>query len=307
MIIINVILPLAMLVAVGFFTARINFFLSDFYSGLGKFVLYFSLPSVILINLSQIDIGISIEINFIIIYALAGLSTIMVSITISKKLLKCTWQESFINALGSGVPNSAFIGFPVVLSLFDSRFVEAFLMCVLVENLILIPLCLVCLEVSSGKKSSYTKKIKGILSRVSSNPIILAIIWGLVINLINVQFPDSIMHSIDLLAQTSIALALFSIGGALSQSFELVDTKRILSVASIKLVLFPIFSLIYMAYFPMSSDLKNILLIFCAAPMITIYPILGGIYGHRNFCTNALIITTLASGITLSFIVTILN
>ncbi len=46
---------------------------------------------------------------------------------------------------------------------------------------------------------------------------------------------------------------------------------------------------------------------FTAAPMLTIYPILGAIYSQQTFCVNTLVATTLASGVTLSIVVALFN
>ncbi|MEI8599277.1 hypothetical protein P4S64_21350 [Vibrio sp. M60_M31a] len=59
--------------------------------------------------------------------------------------------------------------------------------------------------------------------------------------------------------------------------------------------------------FPVDEALKPILIIFAAAPMLTIYPILGAIYHQQKFCVNTLVTTTLASGISLSIVVAMFN
>lgn len=221
MAVMDVLLPLAMIVAAGFYTTKIRFFSQGFHADIGKLVLYFSLPAVILINLSQLDIKNALELNFLLVYAISGIASMGFALVISKQVLKSDWKDACINALGSGMPNSAFVAFPIVLSLFDGQFIEAFLMCVLVENLLFIPLCLLFLEISHSVKTNTFDQMKLIAKRISSNPIIISIAIALGINLLNITLPEFVMKSADWFSNTAVALALFAIGGALGQSFKL--------------------------------------------------------------------------------------
>ncbi len=303
MAVMDVLLPLALIVVAGVYTTKIGFFSAGFHTDIGKLVLYFSLPAVILINLSQMDIQSAIQPNFVLVYAVSGVASMVFVMTVSKRALKSDWKDACINALGSGMPNSAFVAFPIVLSLFQGKFVEAFLMCVLVENLLFIPLCLLLLEISHSEKTNLLEQIKSIAKRIGSNPIIISIFVALGINLLNVNLPEFIMKSADWFANTAVALALFAIGGALGQSFKVQEKIRTALVAGTKLIIFPMIAIGLLKVWPIEGELKTVLIIFTAAPMLTIYPILGSIYYQQKFCVNTLVTTTLASGITLSVVV----
>ncbi|WP_321463030.1 AEC family transporter [uncultured Vibrio sp.] len=307
MAVMDVLLPLAMIVAAGCYTMKIGFFSQGFHADIGKLVLYISLPAVILINLSQLDIKNAIEFNFVLVYTISGISSMGMALAISKQVLKSDWKDACINALGSGMPNSAFVAFPIVLSLFEGQFIEAFLMCILVENLLFIPLCLLLLEISHSAKVSTLEQIKVIAKRISSNPIIVSIVIALSINLLNITLPELIMKSAGWFSNTAVALALFAIGGALGQSFKFEEKRRTALVAVNKLLIFPMVAIGLLTIFPVDDALKPVLIIFSAAPMLTIYPILGSIYHQQKFCVNTLVTTTLASGISLSFVVAMFN
>jgi hypothetical protein len=63
--------------------------------------------------------------------------------------------------------------------------------------------------------------------------------------------------------------------------------------------------LILLSQLPVEGDMQYVLLIFAAAPMLSIYPILGGCYQQQRFCLNTLIVTTIASGFSLSVVITL--
>jgi predicted permease len=305
MFVLEVLLPLILIVVAGFLSIKKRLFSQQFVAETSKFVLYVSLPAVIVSSLISIELTQVIDLNFMLIYAIAGLVSMTASIVISRYMFKFNWTESYINGLGSGMPNSAFVGLPIVLSLYNGQYVEAFLMCVLVENLVFIPISLVLLEFAQGKSASWKVQVMGVLERVSKNPIILAILFALMVNITGVTLPDFVADSVSIFAKTSVALALFAIGGALGQSLQFEQYKRIAFVSSMKLVFFPLVVLILLSQLPVEGDMQYVLLIFAAAPMLSIYPILGGCYQQQRFCLNTLIVTTIASGFSLSVVITL--
>ncbi|WP_117232631.1 AEC family transporter [Vibrio maerlii] len=305
MFVLDVLLPLIFIVVAGIFTTKIGLFSQHFVADVSKFVLYVSLPAVIISSLASIELSQIINANFVVVYALAGLSVKLLAITFSRIVMKSTWTESFINGLGSGMPNSAFIGFPVVLSLYDGQYIEAFLMCVLVENIVFIPLSLVLLEFSQGRASTLKDQLLKVAGRIGRNPIILAIVFALSLNITGIALPRFMTEGVSIFAKTSVALALFAIGGSLGQSLKFEQYRRMAFVSSMKLILFPLVTLGLLMLLPVEGELKYVLLIFSASPMLSIYPILGGIYQQQRFCLNTLILTTMASGITLSVIISL--
>ncbi|WP_238322242.1 AEC family transporter [Vibrio mexicanus] len=177
----------------------------------------------------------------------------------------------------------------------------------LVENLLFIPLSLILLETASGQNTSLSQRLMTIFDRLRRNPIIIAILVAITVNVMAIQVPLAIQSSVTMFAQTSIALALFAIGGLLAQSTKLVQIPRLSVVAIIKLVMFPLFAFGLLYLFPVEGDLAVALLIFSASPMLSIYPILGGLYQQHTFCTNTLVTTTVASGVSLSVVVALIS
>ncbi len=305
--VIEILLPLFLCVAVGFVTTRRAFLCERFIKDISRFVLYISLPAVIFSSVTQLDLQQAVNANFILVYALSGLLCMLLAVLVSRRFLKLGWLDSYINGLGSGMPNSAFVGFPIILAIFDGGMAQAFLLVVLVENLLFIPLSLVLLESATGQPVSYTQRLATIVTRLRKNPIIVAIIVAVTVNLLGIPVPQAVQGSVSMFAQTSIALALFAIGGLLAQSTRLAQVSRLSVVAIIKLVMFPLFAFGLLQLFPVESDLAIALLIFSASPMLSIYPILGGLYQRHTFCTNTLVTTTVASGVSLSVVVALIS
>ncbi|MCW0469643.1 hypothetical protein OH492_13505 [Vibrio chagasii] len=76
---------------------------------------------------------------------------------------KSTWTEKLSTRFGQRHASSV-RWLPVVLSPYDGQFIEAFLMCVLIENLVFIPLSLISMELLKVVLSSISERRR--LSRV---------------------------------------------------------------------------------------------------------------------------------------------
>lgn len=53
---------------------------------------------------------------------------------------------------------------------------------------------------------------------------------------------------------------------------------------------------------PFNPTLQKVAIIMAAAPMMSIYPIIGERYGFRDFCASTLFVTTLLSFLSLTMV-----
>ncbi|MGF1699558.1 AEC family transporter [Photobacterium makurazakiensis] len=302
--IISILLPIIILIAIGYYTVHVGFFSKTFINECSVFVLYISMPSIIIVNIIQMDFFTGLNVNYLTVYTLTGLTAMLIGMVGSRLIFNHSWGNTAVNSLGCGMPNSAFIGLPIAMQVFDSSVVEAFLMCILIENLILIPLSLVFIESTNvEEKLNARKTFIAITSRMLKSPIIIAIIIGVSINLFTLTVPSFLVETLSILSKTSMGLALFVIGGALAHSKILDDLNRTLFISSVKLIVCPVLAITFTLFLPLDDDLKLAIIIFTAAPMMSIYPVIGGKYGQQVFCASTLLITTILSSVTITSII----
>lgn len=80
MFVLEVLLPLILIVVAGFLSTKKGVFSHQFIAETSKFVLYVSLPAVIISSLTSIELGKIIDPNFMLVYAVAGLSAMAIAI-----------------------------------------------------------------------------------------------------------------------------------------------------------------------------------------------------------------------------------
>lgn len=85
------------------------------------------------------------------------------------------------------------------------------------------------------------------------------------------------------------------------------DIKTIGLVAVGKLILHPVLALLVVQGLPtLDPSLKVAMVLIAAAPMMSIFPVLGERFGCAKACSAALAVTTLASFVTLNLVLWVL-
>lgn len=307
--VLNITAPIFFLILLGYGAIRLHLLPKEALPALSKFVLYLALPAVMVTKISALDLAAVVNVPYMFVYAVAGLVAFSATLLIARNVLKEQWSTSAVSAMGGMMPNSAFIGFPVLLQFSDTAPAQAFAMALVVENILFLPLGLIFVESVYGHSDGAGKQVLiKVAKRVATNPIILAVFSGVIMSMLGLHFPSFIGGGLDLLAQAAAPAALIVIGGSLVGVSIKGDKVRIALVTSMKLVLFPAVTLLLLQFFPtMPYHLKVGVLVFSTVPMFSVYPIVGGEYGQRDFCASVLLVTTILSFFSISLMLNYLS
>ena len=297
--------PIFALIAVGYIAVRSGLVPKAAAAGVGQFVLYFTVPALIFRALSDVRFDQVLDPFFLIAYSAGCVGTFFVSFLVFKTVFRKPVTESGLNAFGSSFPNSIFIGFPILLHLFDGVPAQAFTMALLVENFLLFPIAMIVMDIGSGAagQGGLRDTLKAIGERLVKNPILIAIIAGVMASAVEVELPPLLVKVIDMLASASPAAALFFIGGVLVG----IDLKGRLpvigAVTFAKLVINPLLvaACIWLLP-PFQRELQVAAIVIASAPMLAIFPIIGGKYGLEQESASTLLSATAVSFVTISVV-----
>ncbi|EXJ10136.1 MULTISPECIES: AEC family transporter [Nitrincola] len=304
--VLNITAPIFFIIFLGYISVRYRLIPKEMLLGLSRFVLYVALPALIFIKVSSMPIDQLFYPAYLIIYGVGSICALFTGVLISRYLFKDSLGVSGVRGMGSALSNSSFIGFPILLQFFDHAPTQAFAMTVMIENILILPIALIFVEYAFGRSEHGSIKAQwlGILKRVSTNPIIISVFAGVLFSVLGLSLPAFMDVGLNLLASGAAAAALIVIGGSLVGVSIKGSYSRIGSVSLAKLVIHPLWVLVFIQFFPtMPNDLKMAAILFAAMPMFSIYPILGGEYGQREFCASTLLVTTLFSFISVSALI----
>lgn len=296
--------PIYIAIALGYGLTRWGFFQKTDMRAFGTFVVKVAMPALLFNALSQRKVSDILNGEYAGAYALASLLTLGLSIFWAVRVSKTSRSLSSCLAMGMSCPNSGFVGYPVMLlSLGPLASVAgvALALNMMVENLLIIPLLLAWAETGNGQSRWQTivlQTLKGMLY----NPMIWGIVLGFVFSWFEWQLMPSLSRTVSLFAQASGALSLFVIGGSLVGLPVQGMGARVAQIAAGKLLLHPLMMLVVLLFIVPVHDpvLWTAALLTCAMPMFGIYPILTQKHGHDGLSAAALLVTTMASFLTLN-------
>ena len=206
--------------------------------------------------------------------------------------------------IGVSLSNNGFIGYPVLFLVFASPPMTTYATVLLVENLIMIPLIILLLNRSKPAEIDLSKGqcTDEIIHQLVRNPILIAVMAGLVISLMSIDLPEFLSLPLSLLGTAAAPLALFTIGMALVGIPSIADMTDIAWTSVGKLILHPTLVAASCVLFVDNfhdPDVYAVILL-ASSPMASLYPVFGANYGSPNLTASCLTTTTLLSLITIS-------
>ena len=295
--------PIYCLIAVGFLAVRWGMFAREDSARLGKFVLYFALPALLFKTLSQRSFAEIFNLNYLAAYGVGSLSVFLVAFFLGRMRRKEGNPFHALCGMGMAFSNTAFIGYPILSQWLGPTAAVALALCMLVENLLLLPLMLVLAESERDTGTQKWRVAFRSIRNLTKNPLIIAIVAGFGFSFLGIRLPEPVSRPVDMLAAASVPVALFVIGGSLVGLKIWGMMRDVAIVAAGKLFIHPlVVGLMLWLLPPMDPLFRTAALGYACMPMLGIYPILAQKYRLEGFCAAALLMTTWLSFFTISII-----
>lgn len=300
--------PIFLLIALGYAAVRGGQFPAAGLPTLATFVIRFALPALVFKALAQRDFAEVLNARYLLAYTLGSLLPLAVGLAWSRWGRGENLERAAFAGMGMACSNTAFVGFPVAQQVLGAEAGIGLALCMMVENLLMIPLCLALADSGSAAHERFGSAFRRALAGLPKNPLILAITAGFFCAMARVHLPVPLTRSIDLLAGASAAGALFFIGGTLVGLSMRSMAGEVLPVALGKLLLHPlaVAGALWLLG-PVSTPLMAVALLMAGAPMLSIYPVFAQKHGLQGLCSARMVGTTLASFASIGLLIAVLH
>lgn len=301
------------LIGVGYASVRLSIFSRTEIASLGKFVVHFALPALIFRALSERSPSEIINMGFLLAYLAGSLVVLVAGYWWSRRVSGLLPMESTFQAMAMSCANSGFIGFPILLMVLPEIASTALALAMMIENLFLIPLVLIMAESARGGERRGWNLAAQVGGRLLGNPIIGAVAAGLSVSLLEVALPSAVARSVEFLALSSTAVAMFVIGGSLPTPPFGFPKAAVAPAVVGKLVLHPL--AVGLALTAASAvgmavgdpQLATAAVILASMPTMGIYPVLAQRYGQSDSAALTMLLMTLLSFLSISLVLRLLN
>ncbi len=280
---------------------------------LGGFVFNVALPGLIFTTLAQRD---PVEV-FQAAYVLPYLIGSLVNIAAAYVLFTIRGFDAMrraVGVMGSTCPNNGFVGYPVMLLAFPEIAGVVLTLNLVIETLILIPICLMLLEAaSSDADQPLGPRLRQILWNVIKMPTMLALMAGLLVALLHVPIPTPFFRFTEMIAASAGAVSLVVIGGSLA-GLPLRGNKSLAAQATLgQLLIHPALVALVAAGFmatgllTIAPDIRAALILSAAMPMFATYTIFAQAKGHEGAASLASLASTVLAYFTLNALLWLLT
>jgi predicted permease len=199
------------------------------------------------------------------------------------------------------MPNTAFIGFPVIVSVLGE---VGLAYAVLYDVGVTIAFCSVAILALQGGPIQ-KKHWLGLI-----NPALISAVLGILLNWGQVQIPSVALVPLQTMGSATVPLAMLITGYLLCgvKKGSKVLSKDLILVCLCKLLVSPLLAYILMLPFDLSPTIRTVALMQAAMPSMASTPVLAEKFGgDGEFAVIALVVTTLLSMITLPVISMLAN
>lgn len=299
--------PIYLIIAAGFLAVRLGLFAKPEMRVLGRFVIHFCTPALIFRALSLRSLDEVLNAPFLLAYTLGSLAVLLGVVLYVRRVHRQPLARAAMLGLGMSASNSAFIGYPIVMQLIGPSAGVALALCMIVENLLVLPLCLALADHRTGTQEGPAPRWHQVLAEsfkgLLKNPMILAILAGFGFALLGLELPEVLARTVQIVATAASPIALFVIGGTLV-GLRLDGVRRELAFITFgKLVLHPLAVLLVLLLLPpIDPALRVAAVMFAAVPMLSIYPVIAQKYHLEGLTAAALLVTTVTSFLSISLL-----
>lgn len=304
--ILTIILPVFGLVALGFATGRPPLFPGDVAKTLGTFIFYLALPALLFRSMAARGLPHVDELSLLAAYY----SALVVTVLGSYLYARCRYEEPVGGAasltLGACFSNLVLIGVPLTLSAYGQPGLQQMLLIATFHAAFLVGGATVLAEVGRAGQGGRVGRIAANTGiALAKNPVILAILGGLLFGTLGLRLPGPVDEALRLLGTAAVPTSLFALGASLV-GLKVTDlVGRTLLMVTVKLLVLP--CLVYLSgrFLFALPDLQLAVAVTCASLPAGMNAFLfAQRYGlHPSRVASATLLTTILSAVTTGLII----
>lgn len=294
----NIVAPVFLIIALGYFSKRMKIINENFVDVTSKFVFSVSLPALVFMQITGMDLSKAIYFPQIIFIYIGTILTFILIWLISIPFIK-DGKDRSVFVQGAFRSNFAIVGFAIISNLFGT--IALGKAAIILAFILPLYNVLAVIVLTVPLRNTNQLNFYPILKEILLNPLIVAVIAGIPFSYFAVKLPSLILTTGKFLSDLALPLALIGIGGSLN--VEQIKKASALAFTSslIKLILVPLI-LTSAAYFIgyRGIDLGIMFILFACPTAIVSFIMAEAMGANSKLAGNIVLISTLGSVFTIS-------
>lgn len=297
--IIDIILPVFLVIALGYALRVIGFVSETINGALSKLVFYVAAPALLFHSTAGTPLALSVNASALLL--IAGI-TLGLGLLVYVLTARTSPSRHGVLAQGGHRSNMVFVGLPIVANAYgDSALgpVSVLIGAMVVwYNL----LAVLFLTLPHQQASARTPRVwLDTARRITRNPLIISCCGGILFSLLEIRLPVSLDRTLALVGRTALPLALISVGAGLEFGKLRAEMPATILIAIVKLLIYP--GCVYLGLLALGyrgTDLEIPVLIMATPTAVVSYIMAQEMNGDERLASAIVIGTTAASLLTIS-------
>ncbi|MBB3064603.1 MULTISPECIES: AEC family transporter [Limibacillus] len=295
-------LPVFLLIFFGLFLRRSGLFSADFWATAEKLIYYVFFPCLLVATLARADLELGKVLPLIL--SIDGAILTMVLLCFGLRTALALPGPRFAAFVQAAVRYNTYLALALAFGLYGEEGLELAAVGVIaivpLANLISVAVLVRFGERDTGIEPSFIKTL-------ASNPLIVACVLGLLLNVSGIGLPPVIGPMLDILGRAALALGLLSVGATLDFSTLRVSGPQIALTSGLKLLLLPGFTAAGCWFLGVEGTALAVAVLFNAQPTaISSYIMTRHLGGDHNFMATSITAQTALSIATIPLVLAVL-
>lgn len=297
---INVTIPIFLVMVLGYFLRQIGMLNDNFVTVANKFNFKVTLPVLLFRDLSTVDIAAVFDAKYVLFCAFATSVGFWGTWAIAKLCLK---DKSLIGAFTQAAfrSSAAVMGLAFIQNIYGQSTMGSLMIIGAVPLYNIYSVLVLTFEGDYPEGERDTGRIKQAGINILKNPIIIAIVLGLVAGLLHNPLPQLVNSAVDNVAKMATPLALIGLGAGFEGKAALAKIKPTLGAAFIKLVAQAAVFIPIAAALGFRGEKMVALVVMLAAPATpSCYIMAKNMHNDGVLTASIVVATTLLASVTLT-------
>ncbi|MDO6565154.1 AEC family transporter [Amphritea sp. 1_MG-2023] len=259
---INALLPIILLILLGYGLHRARCFTDELWFGIEKLAYYVLTPALLIHALTANPLG-----NL----PWKGLLLTLHITILSCALLMILWQRwgrpldagSFTSLFQGGLRFNPFIALALANALWGE---EGLLYGALASVAMIILINILCVIIFAVAVPRVKLSTTNLLYQLATNPLIIGCVIGLSLNLFAIRLPDALQQTITLTGRAAFPIALLAVGAALEMRRLTMDWELMFTASLVQFIVKPLIAILLMSLIGLTDLPAMIAVLFLAVP-----------------------------------------
>jgi len=296
--ILRTVVPILLLMGMGFLSRKLGILKSGDERILSAYVYYFALPALFLVVMTETNFTEG-TLRFI----FAGIIPILAALTIYVSLyiiLRFSKNILYLLILSTVFGSLAFFGIPFITFAFPGTGEPVATLAAASISIVSVPISITTLELYRLQQPKILTGLKLVAKRLSRNPLILSIFFGILLSLIKIEIPTPISQPLHMLGSTTSTVAIFMLGVFL-YGRKYTNISEALKLSLLRILFLPIVTFLATMLFDFSTLERSALILMHGMPVAISMIVLSERYNfYKETIASLILISSLGAGLYLN-------